>query len=125
MNRKDLNMLSEAYQKVLEEVVNTGGELPDLDMKMSTGNLDKFDKSNLYTQQDDREEKNDSFYNQAKEAIRSSISGITQQIQKDAANQTLDPRQMERFLKEFQNQINLDIEAAQQKLKDSYIKFNR
>ena len=118
-------MLSEAYQKVLKEVVNSGGELPDWDMKMSTGNLDKLDKSNLYAQQDDREEENDSFYNQAKEAIRSSISGITQQIQKDAANQTLDPRQMERFLKELHNQINLDIEASQQKLKDSYIKFNR
>jgi len=113
-------MLSEAYQKVLKE------EFPDWDMKMSTGmNLDKFDQSNFYTTEDDREEENDSFYNQAKEAIRSSISGITQQIQKDAANKNLDPRQMERFLKEFQNQINLDIEAAQQKLKDSYIKFNR
>jgi hypothetical protein len=60
MKSKDQILLEDAYQKVLKEVVNTNEELPDSDMKMSAGNLDKLDKSNLYTQQDDREEENDS-----------------------------------------------------------------
>ena len=55
MKSKDQILLEDAYQKVLKEVVNTNEELPDSDMKMSAGNLDKLDKSNLYTQQDDRE----------------------------------------------------------------------
>jgi hypothetical protein len=67
MKSKDQILLEDAYQKVLKEVVNSGEELPDLDMKMSTGNLDKLDKSNLYTQQDDREEENDSLNNQEDE----------------------------------------------------------
>ena len=54
MKSKDQILLEDAYQKVLKEVVNTNEELPDSDMKMSAVNLDKLDKSNLYTQQDDR-----------------------------------------------------------------------
>jgi hypothetical protein len=61
MKSKDQILLEDAYQKVLKEVVNSGEELPDLDMKMSTGmskrNLDKFDQSNFYTKEDDHREK--------------------------------------------------------------------
>jgi hypothetical protein len=105
MNKKDLNMLSEAYDKinVLGGKVNLAGEVvPDENGLKSSGTYESF-----------------------QETIIDSLQDIKKNIEMDVAKKQIDPRQTERFLKELQNRINLDIEAIKETLKRSYIKFNR
>jgi hypothetical protein len=102
MNKKDLNLLSEAYQKISEQ---------------SDENWTGFDKT--------EEPKELSFYDQTRETIVSNIIEIEKQIQEEASQGTLNAREVDQFLKELHNILNLEIDKVKTRLKDAAVKNNR
>lgn len=100
MNKKDLNLLSEAYQKISEQ---------------SDENWTGYDKPEV---------KELSFYDQIKETIVSNIIEIERQIREEASQGTLNTREVDQFLKELHNLLSLEIDKVKTKLKDIAIKSN-
>ena len=105
MNKKDLNLLSEAYQKISQQLNEYQNDWVE------------FDNS-----QDPRDV---TFYDKIQDLLRSYISEINKQIQEEASKGILKPREVDQFLKELHNILSLDIESARAKLKDVTVKNNR
>lgn len=105
MNKKDLNLLSEAYQKVSQQLNEYQNDWVE------------FDNS--------KDPRDITFYDKIQDLLRSYISEINKQIQEEASKGILKPREVDQFLKELHNILSLDIESARAKLKDIVVKSNR
>jgi hypothetical protein len=128
MKSKDQILLESAVNKVLlkEDIMNNSTfDDPAMQPKQNERADYAPEPTFDWTGSDKEDEKDGSFYDQTRETIVSNIIEIEKQIREEASQGTLNTREVDQFLKELHNILNLEIDKVKTKLKDIAVKSNR
>lgn len=130
MKTRDQILLEDAYNQIQikEEITSSNSSVLDVpamrlrpDERADYAPEPTFD----WTGSDEEDKEDGSFYDQTRESLISNIIEIEKQIQQEASQGTLNVREVDQFLKELHNILNLEIDKVKTKLKDAAVKSKR